>query len=422
MSLCDRDARREPRQARRNVPRLGLAVGSLGLALALGAATPPRPEEQAPPRPPAPTIPASVEIMQVDVVVVDRAGRPVAGLSASDFELRAGGRPQPIANFAYVSAAQPGRARTAPPERAPEGSDPRPAGGVPAREPGVFLIVVDPLGLGPSSVAAVRAALERWSARLEPDARVGLLRAGVADERPLDELLTDRAALRGAIAAVRHDARERGSAERPQAMLPQALGGDGGFDVTGEQEAGMRAVDALRGRHFALDVYGTLARAVHLLAPLPGRKHVCLVTQALPGVPAGIVDGANRARVVVHTLDPRGPVAGFPVHDPRVPFTHAGFEASVQSRTDAVARERQVLARLAEATGGLAVHGTNDLVGALERIASEQQGYYLLGYVPAASTPEAQRPRKERVEVRVKVRGLTVRARATAQAREIGAP
>ena len=52
---------------------------------------------------------------------------------------------------------------------------------------------------------------------------------------------------------------------------------------------------------------------------------------------------------------------------------------------DSVATNQQILLALAEGTGGFAIYNTNDLLGGMERIAREQNEFYLLGYVPPAS-------------------------------------
>src|SRR4029077_9223851 len=64
-----------------------------------------------------------------------------------------------------------------------------------------------------------------------------------------------------------------------------------------------------------------------------------------------------------------------------------------QSRTiipqlpSSVASNQQILAALAEGTGGFSIFNTNDLLGGLERIGREQNEFYIVGYVPP-ETPE----------------------------------
>jgi VWFA-related protein len=47
---------------------------------------------------------------------------------------------------------------------------------------------------------------------------------------------------------------------------------------------------------------------------------------------------------------------------------------------------QQVLYALAEGTGGFVIHDTNDLLSGMQRIAKEQDEYYILGYTPPDST------------------------------------
>src|SRR6202034_3823540 len=69
---------------------------------------------------------------------------------------------------------------------------------------------------------------------------------------------------------------------------------------------------------------------------------------------------------------------------------------------------QQVLYQLADGTGGFVILNTNDLLGGLDRIAKDQNQYYLLGYKPAASLEGACNSRK----VRVERGGTIVRARS----------
>jgi hypothetical protein len=67
-----------------------------------------------------------------------------------------------------------------------------------------------------------------------------------------------------------------------------------------------------------------------------------------------------------------------------------------------------VLYQLADGTGGFVILNTNDLLGGLERIAKDQNQYYLLGYKPAVSADGTCHSLK----VKVERGGTNVRARS----------
>lgn len=52
---------------------------------------------------------------------------------------------------------------------------------------------------------------------------------------------------------------------------------------------------------------------------------------------------------------------------------------------DSPANNQQILATLAEGTGGFTIFNTNDLLSGLDKISREQNAYYLLGYAPVES-------------------------------------
>lgn len=69
---------------------------------------------------------------------------------------------------------------------------------------------------------------------------------------------------------------------------------------------------------------------------------------------------------------------------------------------------QQILQSLAEGTGGFSIYNTNDLLGGLERIARDQNEFYLLGYVPASS-PEGS---CHTLKVKMDRGGMQVRSRS----------
>jgi VWFA-related protein len=73
-----------------------------------------------------------------------------------------------------------------------------------------------------------------------------------------------------------------------------------------------------------------------------------------------------------------------------------------------VTTNQEVLASLADGTGGFTIFNTNDLLGGLGRIAKEQNEFYILGYVPAES-PEGS---CHTLKVKMNRGGLNVRSRS----------
>ena len=69
---------------------------------------------------------------------------------------------------------------------------------------------------------------------------------------------------------------------------------------------------------------------------------------------------------------------------------------------------QQILAALAEGTGGFTIFNTNDLLGGLERIGREQNEFYILGYVPG-DTPEGS---CHTLKVKMNRGGTNVRSRS----------
>jgi VWFA-related protein len=75
---------------------------------------------------------------------------------------------------------------------------------------------------------------------------------------------------------------------------------------------------------------------------------------------------------------------------------------------ESTATNQQILAALAEGTGGFTIFNTNDLLGGLQRIGNEQSEFYVLSYTPADS-PEGS---CHTLKVKVGRGGTNVRARS----------
>jgi VWFA-related protein len=68
---------------------------------------------------------------------------------------------------------------------------------------------------------------------------------------------------------------------------------------------------------------------------------------------------------------------------------------------------QQIMYLLADGTGGFVIHDNNDLLGGLQKIAKEQNQFYLLGYTP----PDAKQGSCHVLKVKVDRGGMEVRAR-----------
>jgi len=75
---------------------------------------------------------------------------------------------------------------------------------------------------------------------------------------------------------------------------------------------------------------------------------------------------------------------------------------------DSVATNQQILAALAEGTGGFTIFNTNDLLGGLQRIGQEKNEFYILGYVPQ----ETAEGSCHTLKVKLNRGGMNVRSRS----------
>jgi hypothetical protein len=126
-----------------------------------------------------------------------------------------------------------------------------------------------------------------------------------------------------------------------------------------------------------------------------------------------LTDFANRASVVIYTMDARGlQTMGLSALDNTSDQTSTQVVAGLANRNYDNLLSQEGLNYLAQQTGGFLIHDTNDLAGGIEKVLDDQKGYYLIGYRPDDSTFKADGQRSfHDLTVRVKPAGLKVRAR-----------
>lgn len=433
-------------------PTKAVLAATALLALAAGA-RPAAPQAPAPPQP-QPSFPAEVELVTVDVVVTDRQGRPIRGLTAADFTVLEDGQRQAISSFEAIEvppappsaqgeAAGRGTAALAERPRVSTNADSRPGTGR------TFVIVYDNRNLtldeGLRAKAAVAQFLEKgaregdrvmlvategdawWSAQVEagrPEL-VSLLKR--LDGRRVPDLSPERITPWEAMRI--HVYRDEEVAFRVLQRLERynAVPADGSgrnlrrfvFDnpyLT--QRAAAVYQDSVNRNRATLAL---LDRIMLALESSRGRKSVLLVSggfiydtslREFKRVP----ESARRANVVVYFLDARG-LEGMPVEmtaqfgiAPEVrDFGSGGFGGEYYGGTMLTGELASEGAQaLASESGGFTIKNTNDLSSGINRIAAESQAYYLLGYRPANTLRDG---RFRKIQVDVSRSGTNVRAR-----------
>jgi VWFA-related protein len=421
--------------------------------------TPAPPAQQQPPQPsqtPTPeddsdddVVRITSNLVQFDAVVTDKQGRHVADLRPEEFEVFVDGRRQEITNFTFV-AGEPEAVRTAQPvARSNDKSVPVPLPPVPLRAGQVrrtIALVADDLGTSFEDIYGVRRALKKFvDEQMQPGDLVAIMRtsAGVG---ALQQFTTDKQLLYRAIERVRWTPQGRAGISTfapiepsPTSNIGSMTGGQASGDRKGaggeeENDDPRDALEEFREGVFTVGTLGALSFIVRGMKELPGRKSVVVFSGGFqifrdlnqPNDRRGsdrildnlrrLTDQANRASVVIYTMDARGLVApNLTAADNYYPAPGSDpMSSPVFERQQEIVRNQEGLAYLAEQTGGIFIRNTNDLAGGMERILDDQKGFYLIGFRPSEDVfePLKGKTRFNKFEVKLRRAGLSIRTRA----------
>ena len=135
--------------------------------------------------------------------------------------------------------------------------------------------------------------------------------------------------------------------------------------------------------------YRHLEDVVRRLASMPGQRILVLVSpgfisSTLQSEASEMVDRATRSNIVINTIDARGlyaPDVGGDIADPpHDSYRTAGYKTSY--RVAAQLAQQDVLAQLADGTGGNFYHNRNDVDEAMREAGAAPAISYLLGFSP----------------------------------------
>jgi VWFA-related protein len=401
-----------------------LAAAAVLIAAAAGAGAAP---DQKPQEPPPGVFRSSTSLVEVDVIVKDKDGRFVSGLTADDFEVFEEGQPQPIQHF-YLVTETPVSAGDLPPSvvlpRAPDQTGRR-----------VFLLLFDWDHLSAPIIARVKhEAAQFVNEQFRPTDLGGVYVNGVLWRnrmtndrqelldgiRGLTPSLDTPAKRRGMLITYpripsEYDALriENGDKRRAEEIAqencisePVSCAQEGGREYVEERIETKAKTYIQEARRAAASTLDMLGHATRNLARLDGRKTIVLISEGFfvddlrPRLPQ-VAGQAARAGIAIYTLNARGTMAvgGRILPDASVDRgTLSTYGESAQEALDVLAAE----------TGAVAFRNSDNHAAALGAVASDTSTYYVLAYAP---TNLALDGKFRRIELKTKWAGVDVRAR-----------
>ena len=369
-------------------------------------------------------IKVSSNLVNLDVIVKDKKGRPVTDLKAEDFTISENGVRQNIEFF--DSTLTSGNGATQPPTvsrqpTVPGQPTPRPPNSFPRN---IIALVLDGQTTEAANLKHVRDGIEKYiRERLSDNDSVALfsISSGLQLLQPFTQ---DKAKLISAVEkaygspSVSKTSEQRGINENIAALRDQLAAGPTGTESITTSAGGSAAAQALIAQHVleqyiqlraALSVQQTrpvlaaLAAICEGLRPIPVKKTLVMFSQgfvapqALDWQVQSTIDIANRANVAIYIIDSSGLTGGTPRSGSLVPASalasisaatsmesrrRAGAGESVFdiTRQEGLDRQQDLLYRISDDTGGRFIKNTNDIGGGMERIDAEIRSRYTLAY------------------------------------------
>ncbi len=357
----------------------------------------------------APTFKVRVNLVLVRVVVRDRQGHVVPDLHKEDFQLTDNRKPQTISTFSVETPASRAMDTTVS-ANVNTPADPEVAKAVAAALPQRFVSVVfDDQHLNMQDAMFVRNAAGKFFDSLAASDRVGIFSTS---GQFTQEFTDDHELLRKMLLKIVPHSPTAGAHDCPdisyyeadmiqnksdvQALaiatedaVQCAFGGD-----ESQRAAAQSMAQSTAGQVLALEDSSTEYALRHMedtmrqLASKPGQRIMVFVS---PGfIPSTlqlefseVVDRATKANIVINTIDARGlytPDMG-DISNPNIdPPQIAGYRSMY--RVAAQSAQEDVLAQLADGTGGTFFHNRNDVDEALREAGAAPGLTYLLGFSP----------------------------------------
>jgi VWFA-related protein len=371
-----------------------------------------QPPAQQPPQDPAtPTFRATVDRVPVDVNIVDRDGRPIPELEATDFMLKVDGRARRVVSVQYVPSVRQAGPRRDTPEH--YSSNDAAGGGR------MIMLAVDQgnIGIGRGRVALESAS--KFISSLSPADRVGLVTLPGAG--PQIDFTEHHQLVRTMLSKV--VGQDTGYTPMYRIGMAEAAEIHKGnqlalIEVQNRECTGLRGIDLeicikqiladsatiyTLARERARSSMASLRHLLDRMSLIPSQKTIIYVSEGLVvdrelAELAWLPQAAARAQAVFYVLQLEG----------------SPFEASIGRPSPTQTQDRMMneegLGMLAGITRGALMRVVASADSAFQRLALELSGYYLLSFEPE---PGDRDGKSHKISVGVPGRdGVTVRARS----------
>lgn len=389
------------------------AVFALALSLAVGGSATGLRGQQVEPQA-TPTFKSSVNLITLNVVVRDRNGAIVKGLTAADFELLEDGVRQDIASFTYdeigahaapvsTTTTLPGTASATP----AAGVEPRPLTSEDVAGHRMVTLLFDTSSMEPDDVQRAIDGATSWVDTRMSDADLVAVAAIGSSLQILSDFTTDREQVRAALGSLSAASGTAFASVDSSTASSDAAAQTATEDTTAV-DASAQELDTFN-NDVRLRAIKTLAAA---LQPIQQKKAILYFSAGMQrsGTDNQVelraaVNAALRANVAIYPVDARGLQAVVPGGSARQ-AGRGGLGAfsgsNVANQFSQLAEQQETLTALASDTGGTAFTDSNDFGEAFARIERDISAYYMIGF---SSTNTARDGRFRRIAVRVRGRG-----------------
>lgn len=374
------------------------------------------------------------ELVQTDVMVFDKDGKFVNGLTKDNFELRIDGKPRPIEAFEQITAGSDEESQLAAARGATTINLKRP---VPLDRGRIVFFFLDDYHMDLAGLTAAKKVIAAFIEKEMSQNDQAAIATATGQIGFLQQLTNDRMVLRLALDRLvtrNYSARDN---DRPpmseyEAMLIDRLDRDVleffitetirlNPGITRDIAAGIvrgraQAIQSL-GARVSQNTLSTLQSMVRSAQTLPGRKVLFFLSGGFlvenrrsdtMTQMRDITTAAAKSGVVIYSMDTRGLVGS--LHDAATERPFDPFGRLMTSSSRELSASQDGLNALAADTGGKALFNTNDLRKGLAPALKETSTYYLLAWKPDAASQKQGRFRNLEVKL-VNRSDLSVRVR-----------